>query len=104
MRTLLADGTEGVCSTAGRGVVDPPGGIERAADSSGDAEGVVVGGSCAAAAQAKTAAISVKLALAVMSSEVETSLTFLRECPEIPPDFRIKLWLGRRLRSERQVL
>jgi hypothetical protein len=84
MRTFLVDGTEGVCSGAGRGVVDPPSGIERAGDSSGGVGRVGVGDSCAAAAQAKTAAINVKLALVVMSSKVETSLTFLRECPEIP--------------------
>ena len=66
IRTLLPGGAEDVCSGMGDGVGDPSAGIERAGDSWGCTEGV--DDSCAAAVQAKTAAINVKLARAVMSN------------------------------------
>jgi hypothetical protein len=76
MRTLRAAETEGVCSGAGGGVVDCFGEIERAGDSSGGAEAIGVGDSCAAPIETKIAIRSAKLTLVVMSSEVETSRTF----------------------------
>ena len=76
MRTLRAGELEGVSSGAGGGVVDSFGEIERAGDSSGGAEGVGVGDSCAAPTETKIAVRSAKLTLVVMSSEVETSRTF----------------------------
>ena len=76
MRTLRAAETEGICPGAGGGVVDSFGEIERAGDSSGGAEAIGVGDSCAAPIETKIASRSEKLTLVVMSSEVETSRTF----------------------------
>jgi len=58
---------------------DSPGGIERAGDSAGGAEGVGAGDSCAALTETKIAIRSVKLTLVVMSSEVSRccGITFL---------------------------
>lgn len=55
MRTFLAGVTEGVCSGAGEGVTDSAGEIDKAGDSSGTADGVGVGNSCAKMAGAKNA-------------------------------------------------
>ena len=59
MRTLLVGEAEGVCSGLGRGVTDSSGHIEEAGDSSGIAEGVGVGDSCAAAIAAVTIHIAI---------------------------------------------
>ena len=87
MRTLRADEAGGVCSGMGGGVVDSSGEIERAGDSSGAVKGVGVGDSCAAATEAKIA------------NRNAARLLLFREFREIPPDLRIKVRLGTRLRS-----
>jgi hypothetical protein len=76
MRTALAGEAEGVCSGAGGDVTDSSG--ESEGDSSGSAEAVGVGDSCAAATDAQIAIRNAKLTFVIMSSEVETSLTFLK--------------------------
>ena len=83
MRALLAGDAEGVCSGAGGGATDSSGDIRGEGDSS-VIEGIGVGDSCAAATDAQMAIRNAKLTLVVMSSEVERSLTFLREYREIP--------------------
>src|SRR6266446_1917719 len=93
IRTLLAGEAEGVCGGTGAGVRGSSGEIEGERDSSTVGEGIGVGDSCAKAADAQMAIRNAKLTLVVMSSDVERSLTFLREYREIP-----------RLRSERQEL
>lgn len=75
MRTLLAGEAEGVCSGAGAGAVDCSGETESKGDSSVIGEGIGVGDSCAAAREDKMAIANARLALVVMSSEVETFLT-----------------------------
>jgi hypothetical protein len=75
MRMLLAGEGEGVCSGVGEGGTDCSGEIEGKVDSPGMGEGVGVGGSCASAKEDKMAIANARLALVVMSSEVETSLT-----------------------------
>jgi hypothetical protein len=73
MRTLLAG--EGVCSGVGEGGTDCSGEIEGEGDSPGVGEEVGIGDSCASAKEDKMAIANARLALVVMSSEVETSLT-----------------------------
>ena len=73
MRTLLEG--EGVCSGEGEGGTDCSGEIEGDGDASGVGEGVGVGDSCASAKEDKMAIANARLAIVVMSSEVETSLT-----------------------------
>jgi hypothetical protein len=73
MRTLLEG--EGVCSGVGEGGTDCSGEIEGDGGSSGVGEGVGVGDSCASAKEDKMAIANARLAIVVMSSEVETSLT-----------------------------
>jgi hypothetical protein len=75
MRTLLTGEGEAVCSGVGEGGTDCSGEIEGEGDSRGVGEGVGVGGSCASAKEDKMAITNARLALVVMSSEVETSLT-----------------------------
>jgi hypothetical protein len=77
MRALLAGEAEGVCSEAGGGATDSSGDIRGEGDSS-VIEGIGVGDSCAAATDAKAVIRNAKLTLFVMSSEVETSLIFLK--------------------------
>jgi hypothetical protein len=84
MRALLAGEAEGVCSGAGGGATDSSGDMRGEGDSPGVVEGVGVGDSCAATTDAQMAIRNAKRTLVVMSSEVETSLTFLREYREIP--------------------
>jgi hypothetical protein len=84
MRAPLAGEAEGVCSGAGEGATDSSGDMRGEGDSPGVVEGVGVGDSCAATTDAQMAIRNAKLTLVVMSSEVETSLTFLREYREIP--------------------
>ena len=74
MRTLLAGDGEGICSGVGEGGTNCSGEIEGEADSPGVGEGVGVGDSCASAKEDKMAIANARLALVVMSSEVETSL------------------------------
>ena len=74
IRTLLAGEGEGVCSGVGEGATDCCGEIEGEADSPSVGEGVGVGDSCASAKEDKMAIANARLALVVMSSEVETSL------------------------------
>jgi hypothetical protein len=73
MRTLLAGEGEGICSGVGEGGTDCSGEIESDGDSPGVGEGV--GDSCASAKEDRIAIAKARLALVVMSSEVETSLT-----------------------------
>jgi hypothetical protein len=75
MRTLLAGEGEGVCSGVGEGGTDCSGEIEGEGDSPGVGEEVGVGDSCASAKEDKMAIANARLAIVVMSSEVETSLT-----------------------------
>ncbi len=75
IRTLLAGEGEGVCSGVGEGGTDCSGETEEEADSPGVGEGVGVGDSCASAKEDKMAIANARLAIVVMSSEVETSLT-----------------------------
>ena len=75
IRTLLAGEGEGVCSGMGEETIDCSGEIEGEADSSGVGEGVGVGDSCASAKEDKITIANARLAIVVMSSEVETSLT-----------------------------
>ena len=75
IRTLLAGEGEGVCSVVGEGGTDCSGEIDREGDSPGVGEGVGVDDSCASAKEDKMAIANARLALVVMSSEVETSLT-----------------------------
>jgi hypothetical protein len=84
MRTPLAGEADGVCTGAGGAVMDSSGEITGEGDSPGIIKGVAVGDSCAAATEPKIATRNTKLTLLVMSSKVETSLTFLREYREIP--------------------
>jgi hypothetical protein len=102
MRTFRSGGTEGVCSGAGGGVVDSSGEIKGEGDSSGIVEEVGVGDSCAATVEAKIVIRTPKLILIAMPSEVSRccGIFFVRKYREIPPDLRIKLRLGRPLRSE----
>ena len=73
MRTLLEG--EGVCSGVGEGGTDCSGKMEGDGDSPGVGEGVGIGDSCASAKEDKMAIANARLAIVVMSSEVETSLT-----------------------------
>jgi hypothetical protein len=75
IRTLLAAEGEGVCSGVGEGGTDCAGEIEGEGDSPGVGEGVGVGDSCASAKDDKMTIANARLALVVMSIEVETSLT-----------------------------
>ena len=75
IRTLLAGEGEGVCSGVGEGGTDCSGEIDGEGDSPGVGEGVGVGDSCASAKDDKMAIANARLALVVMSSEAETSLT-----------------------------
>ena len=75
IRTLLAGEGEGVCSGVGEGGTVCSGEIDGEGDSPGVGEGVGVGDSCASAKEYKMAIANARLALVVMSSEVETSLT-----------------------------
>ena len=88
MRTLLAGEGDAVCSGAGEGGTDCSGEIDGEADSPGVGEEVGVGDSCASAKEDKMAIANAKLALVVMSSEVETSLTvhMRRALPPISRD------------------
>ena len=72
MRTLLEG--EGVCSGVGEGGTDCSGEIEGDGGSPGVGEGVGVGDSCANAKEDKMAIANARLAIVVMSREVETSL------------------------------
>jgi hypothetical protein len=74
IRTLLAGEGEGVCS--GLGDVDADCSDEIEGDSSSVGEGIGVDGSSASTTHDKIAMRNTRLALVVMSSEVETSLTF----------------------------
>ena len=73
MRTLLEG--EGVCSGVGEGGTDCSGEIEGDGGFPDVGEGVGVGDSCASAKEDKMAIANARLAIVVMSSEVETSLT-----------------------------
>jgi len=75
MRTLLAGEGEGVCSGVGAGATNCSGELEGGGDSFCDVEGVGVGDSCASAKEHKATIAKLRLALVVMSSGVETSLT-----------------------------
>ena len=75
IRTLLAGEGEGVCSGVGEGGTDCSGEIEREGDSPAVGEEVGVGDSCPSAKEDKMAIANARMALVVMSSEVETSLT-----------------------------
>ena len=75
MRTLLAGEGEGVCSGVDEGPIDCSGKIEEEGDSPGVGEGVGVGDSCPSAKEDKMAIANARMALVVMSSGVETSLT-----------------------------
>ena len=74
MRTFRAGEADGVCSGAGGAVTDCSGKIEEAGDSSGIAEGVGVGDSCAKTVEAKNAIRIAVLIFVVMSRAIETSL------------------------------
>ncbi|PYJ19569.1 MAG: hypothetical protein DME99_12170 [Verrucomicrobia bacterium] len=74
MRTFRAGEAEGPWPGTGEGVTDSSGKIEEAGDSSGMAEGVGVGDSCAKTAEVKNAISIAVLVFVVMSSRVETSL------------------------------
>jgi len=78
MRALLAGEAEAVCSGAGGGATDSSGELKDEEDSSSVTEGLGAGVSCAAATDAKAVIRNAKLILFVMSSEVETSLIFLK--------------------------
>lgn len=75
MRTLLTGETDGACSGVGEGVAESDGDTKSTGDSSGIAAGDGVGDSCPRATQDKVAIRTARVALAVMSSEIETSLT-----------------------------
>ena len=75
IRILLAGEGEVVCSGVGEAGTDCSGEIEGEGDSPGVGEGVGVGDSCASAKEDKMVIANARLALVVMSSEVETSLT-----------------------------
>jgi hypothetical protein len=77
IRTLFAGEGEGVCSGGGEGDTDCSGEIDGEGDSPGVGEEVGVGDSCPNATEDKPTIRSVRMALVVMSSEVETSLVFL---------------------------
>jgi hypothetical protein len=74
MRMLLAGEGEAFCSGVGEGGADCSGEFEVEGDSVGVGEGVGVGDSCANAKEDKMMIATARLALVVMSSEVETSL------------------------------
>jgi hypothetical protein len=76
MRTLLAGEGEGACSWVDEGVIDSDGNTERTGDCCGIGVGDMVGDSCPSATEDNVAIRSARVALAVMSSEVETSLSF----------------------------
>jgi hypothetical protein len=78
IRTLLAGEAEGVCAGTGAGVGGSSGEMEWERDSSTVGEGIGVGDSCAKATDARTIISNAKVSLVVMSSEVETSLIFLK--------------------------
>jgi hypothetical protein len=78
MRAPLAGEAEGVCSGAGGGATDSSGDIRGEEDSSGIGGELGFGDSCEATTDAKMAIRNAKLTLAVISSEVETSFTFLK--------------------------
>src|ERR1700747_1369940 len=71
MRRLRAGETEDVCSRLGEGVTDSSGRIDAAGDSSGMADGVGVGDSCAKRTEATNSVRIAVLALFVMSDGVE---------------------------------
>ena len=75
MRTLLAGEGEDVCSGVGEGGADCSGEIDGEGDSPGVVDGGGLGDSCANAKEDKIAIANARLAVVVMSSEVETSLT-----------------------------
>jgi hypothetical protein len=75
IRTLLVGEAEGVCSGVGDGGADCSGEIEGEGDSPSIGEGAGVGDSCASAKEDKIAIANARLAVVVMSSEVETSVT-----------------------------
>ena len=75
MRMLLAGEGEAFCSGVGEGDADCSGEFEAEEDSAGVGEGVGVGDSCANAKEDKMMIANARLALVVMSSEVETSLS-----------------------------
>ena len=75
MRTLRAGEGEGVCSGVGEGGADCSGEIDGEGDSLGVGDGVGLGDSCASAKEDKMAIANARLAVVVMSSEVEASLT-----------------------------
>ena len=75
IRTLRAGAVEGVCSGAGEAVTDSSDEITGEGDFPGIAEEVGVGGSCAAATEAKLAIRNAKLIVFLMSGEIETSGT-----------------------------
>jgi hypothetical protein len=75
MRMLLAGEGEAFCSGVGEGGADCSGEFEGEEDSAGVGEGVRVGDSCANAKEDKMMIAKARLALVVMSSEVETSLS-----------------------------
>jgi len=88
IRTLLAGEGEGVCSEVGEGGTDCSGEIEGKGDPPGVGEEVGIGDPCASAKEDKMVIANARLALVVMSSEVETSLTVYmrRALPAISRD------------------
>ena len=74
MRTLLGDG-EGVCSGVGEGGTDCSGEIEGEEDSSSVGEGAGADGSCPSAREGKIAITTARIAVVIMSSVIERSLT-----------------------------
>ena len=77
IRAFLTGEGEGVCSGVAEGGTDCSGEIDGEGDWPGVGEGVGVGDSCPNATEDKPTIRSARMALAVMSSEVETSLVFL---------------------------
>jgi hypothetical protein len=74
IRTLLAGEAEGVCSGADDGTICSDE-TDGEGDSPGVDEGAGVGDSCPSAKEDKMAITNARMALVVMSSGVETSLT-----------------------------
>ena len=76
IRAFLTGEGEDVCSGVAEGGTDCSGEIDGEGDSPGVGEDVGVGDSCPNAKEDKATIRSARMALAVMSSEVETSLVF----------------------------
>jgi hypothetical protein len=75
MRTLFAGEGEGVCSGVGDGGTVCSGEIDDEGGSPTIGEGVGVGDSCPSAKEDKIMITNERMALVVISSRVETSLT-----------------------------